>query len=370
MLRRSLIVSASCAALACLGGLRPMPAQAAGGTVTVFNWADYFAPTAFADFHKATGITANLSVYDSEEMMDAKVMAGNTGYDVVVANAEPFLATEVQAGAYQVLDRSKIPNWSNLDPELMAILAKADPGNQHAAIYDWGTIGLGYNVDMVKKYLPDAPTDSWALLFDPKSAKALQKCGINIIDSAAIMTPIALRYLGLDPDSQNPADLKKVETLLKGIRPYMKTISQTTWLADLATGNLCLSVGWNGDVLQASKRAIAAKNGVTINYLLPKEGSIIWFDTYAMPTNAPNADAGYAFINYMLSPAAAAGNSNYTNYANGVPASKAMMRPDLVSDTRVFPPKSDLGRLFLQSPVTPKYERIRTRSWNSFKNAS
>ena len=350
MLRRSLIVSASCAALACLSSLLPMPARAAGGTVTVFNWDNYFAPTAFADFHKATGITANLSVYDSEEMMDAKVMAGNTGYDVVVTNAEPFMATEVQAGAYQVLDRSKIPNWKNLDPDLMAILTKADPGNQHAVIYDWGTIGLGYNVDMVKKYLPNVPTDSWALLFDPKNAKALQKCGINIIDSAAIITPIALKYLGLNPDSQNPADLKKVAELLKGIRPYMKTISQTTWLTDLATGSLCLSVGWNGDVLQTSNRAKAAKNGITIDYLLPKEGSIIWFDTYAMPKTAPDAEAGYAFINYMLSPEAAASNSNYTNYANGVSASKAMMRPDLVNDTRVFPPKSDLSRLFMQAP--------------------
>ncbi|WP_284948226.1 extracellular solute-binding protein [Acidisoma cladoniae] len=370
MLRRFLTVSASCAALACLGGVLTAPAHAAGGTVTVFNWADYFAPSAFSDFQKATGIKANLSVYDSEEMMDAKIMAGNTGYDVVVANAEPYIATEVQAGAYQVLDRSKIPNWKNLDPELMGLLAKADPGNQHAVIYDWGTVGLGYNVALVKKYLPNAPTDSWALLFDPKSAQALQKCGINIIDSSAIMTPIALKYLGLDPDSQNPADLKKVETLLKGIRPYMKTISQTTWLADLATGNLCLSVGWNGDVLQASKRATAAKNGVTINYLLPKEGSIIWFDSYAMPMNAPNADNGYAFINYMLSPEAGANNSNYTNYANGVLASKATMRPDLVNDPRVFPSKDDLSHLFLQTPVTPKYERIRTRTWDAFKNAS
>lgn len=369
MLRRYAIVSAGLALMTCIGGALPSAAQAAG-SVTVFNWADYFAPDAFANFKKATGITANLSVYDSEEMMDAKVMAGNTGYDVVVTNAEPYLATEAQAGAYQVLDRSKIPNWKNLDPQLMAILAKADPGNQHAVIYDWGTVGLGYNVSMVKKLLPNAPTDSWALLFDPANAKALQKCGINIIDSAAIMTPIALKYLGLDPASQNPADLKKVADLLKPIRPYMKTISQTTWLADLATGNLCISVGWNGDVLQASKRATAAKNGVSITYLLPKEGSIIWFDTYAMPNNAPNQDNAYAFINYMLSPEAAADNSNYTNYANGVPASKALMRKDLVDDARVFPPKEDLNRLFMQAPVTPKYERLRTRMWDNFKNAS
>ena len=370
MLRRVAIVSAGFALLASLGSALPSSAQAAGKSVTVFNWADYFAPDAFANFQKATGITANLSVYDSEEMMDAKIMAGNTGFDVVVANAEPYVATESQAGAFQVLDRSKIPNWKNLDPDLMAILAKADPGNQYAAIYDWGTIGLGYNPKMVAKYLPNAPTDSWALLFDPKNAAALQKCGINIIDSAAIMTPIALKYLGLDPDSQNPADLKKVAALLKGIRPYMKTISQTTWLADLATGNLCLSVGWNGDVLQASKRATAAKAGVEVDYVLPKEGSIIWFDTYAMPKNAPNQDEGYAFINYMLSPAAAADNSNYTNYANGVPASKALMRKDLVDDPRVFPSKADVQRLFLQSPVAQHYERLRTRTWENFKNGS
>jgi putrescine transport system substrate-binding protein len=356
--------------LACIGAALPAPAHAAAKSVTVFNWADYFAPDAFANFQKATGITANLSVYDSEEMMDAKIMAGNTGFDVVVANAEPYLATEAQAGAFQELDRSKIPNWKNLDPDLMAILAKADPGNKYAVIYDWGTIGLGYNPTMVAKYLPDAPTDSWALLFDPKNAAALQKCGINIIDSSAIMTPIILKYLGLDPDSQNPDDLKKVAAVLKGIRPYMKTISQTTWLADLATGNLCLSVGWNGDVLPASKRATAAKAGVSVNYVLPKEGSIIWFDTYAMPKDASNQDNGYAFINYMLSPAAAADNSNYTNYANGVPASEALMRKDLVDDPRVFPSKTDVQRLFMQSVVTPRYERLRTRNWENFKNGS
>jgi len=368
MLRRSALVSVSCAMLACIGAALPAPAHAAGKSVIIFNWANYFAPDAFGQFQKATGVTANLSVYDSEEMMDAKVMAGNTGFDVVVANAEPYLASEVQAGAYQELDRSKIPNWKNLDPDLMAILAKADPGNKYAVIYDWGTIGLGYNPAMVAKYLPDAPTDSWALLFDPKNAKALQKCGINILDSAAIMTPIILKYLGLDPTSQNPADLKKVAVVLRGIRPYMKTISQTTWLADLATGNLCLSVGWNGDVLQSSNQATAAKNGIKIDYVLPKEGSIIWFDTYAMPKNAPNQDNGYTFINYMLSPEAAADNSNYTNYANGVPASEALMRKDLVDDPRVFPPKSDVTRLFMQSQVTPKYERLRTHAWENFKN--
>jgi spermidine/putrescine-binding protein len=369
MLRRFVTSAIGCAALGLAALGLSAPAHAAG-SINVFNWADYLGKTTLSDFEQQTGIKANLSYYDSDEMMDAKVMAGHTGYDVVVTGAEPFLAQEIKAGAYMTLDHSKIPNWGNQDPQLLKILETADPGNAHATIYQWGTIGLGYNPIMVKKFAPDAPTNSWGLLFNPVYAKELSKCGINIIDSASYMVPVALKYLGLNPDSQSPADLKKAGALLMAIRPYMKTISQETWLSDMAGGNLCLSVGWNGDVLTTANRAAAAHNGVVVNYVVPKEGSIIWFDTLAIPADAPNPAGALTFLNYMLEPKTIAQCGDYTNFANAVPAAKPFMTKTLVADTRVYPPEDVLQRVFLQTDVSPHYERLRTRVWSEFKNGS
>ncbi len=354
------------AAVAVLGG---GAAAADSLPVNVFNWESYLGPTTIADFTKETGLKANLSYYDSEEMADAKVMTGKTGYDVVVINAEPFLGQEVKANAYRPLDLAKIPNWKNLDPELMKIMAKSDPGNVHAAIYQWGTIGLGYNVDAVAKRIPNAPTDSWALLFDPANVSKLKDCGVNVIDSPAIVVPLALKYLGKEPSSTDPADLAAAQKLLISIRPYLKTINDSSWIADMATGTVCLTIGWNGDVLASANRARDAKNDIKVQYVVPKEGSIIWFDALAVPADSPNPEGAMSFVNYMLEPATIAKCGDTTNYANGVPASQSFMRPEIVKDARIYPAADVIQRLFLQSEVPASYERQRTRTWAAVKAA-
>lgn len=345
-----------------------LPGMAAAQTVNVYNWSDYIGETTIADFTAATGIDVVYDVYDSNEVLEAKLLAGNAGYDVVVPTAIPFLSRQIKAGVYMELDRSKIPNWANLDPELMKLVETADPGNKYSVIYQWGTVGIGYNEAMVKQRLgDDAPVDSWALVFDPQYSSKLADCGISVLDSPTDVVPAALNYLGLDPRSESPDDLQKAEDLLMQLRPNLKYIHSSQYINDLANGNLCVSVGWSGDVVQAATRASEAGNGNTILYSIPKEGAQVWFDMLAIPVDAPDPDSAHAFINYLLDPAVMAKIDDYVAYANAVPASKPLMDPAISGDTSIFPTPEVQAKLWTILESSPDYDRLRTRSWTRFR---
>jgi len=354
-----LATAALCAAAA--------PALAQEKVVNIYNWTDYIGETTLADFTKATGIKTVYDTYDGNEALEAKLLTGNSGYDLVVPTAQPFLSRQIKAGVYAELDRSKIPNWKNLDPALLKLVEGADPGNKHAIIYQWGTVGIGYNVDQVKKRLGDVPLDSYDLVFNPENAKKLKDCGITMLDSPTDILPVVLNYLKLDPNSEKKEDLDKAEAAIMKIRPYLKYLHSSQYINDLAGGNVCVSVGWSGDVNIAKSRAEEAKNGVNIDYIIPKEGTLVWFDMMAMPKDAPHPDEGYAFINFILDPQVMAGIDNAVGYANAVKGARELMNPDIANDPRVFPSEDVMKRLFAAKEASSSYERLRTRTWTRIR---
>jgi putrescine transport system substrate-binding protein len=344
-----------------------LPGVAQAETVNIYNWSDYIGETTLADFTAATGIEAVYDTYDNNEVMEAKLLAGNSGYDIVVPTAQPFLSRQVKAGLYLELDRSKIPNWQNLDPNFMKLVETADPGNAHAIIYQWGTTGLGFNVDEVSKRIADAPTDSLDLIFKPENAAKLADCGITMLDSPTDIIPIALHYLGLDPNSESPEDLQKAQDLLMSIRPYLRYLHSSQHINDLANGNVCLTLGWSGDIGIARTRAEEAGNGIVIDYSIPKEGTVVWFDMMGIPIDAPNPDQAHAFINFILEPKVMAGIDDYVGYGNAVPASWPLMDQEIAKDPRVFPPEETMRRLFAVKESSPDFDRIRTRAWTTIR---
>lgn len=338
------------------------PALAQNKTVNVYNWVDYIGETTLQDFEKATGIKPNYSVFSSLEELEAKLLTGNSGYDVIVPTAEPTLSKLIQAKAVRKLDKSKIPNLKNLDPELSKLVEGTDPGNEYAAIYQWGTIGIGYNAEMVKKAAPDVDMTSWDAIFKPENAAKLAKCGIVFLDSQTDMLPTVYHYLKLDPNSEKAEDLKKVEETMLGIRPHIRAFVDSI-IDPLATGQACVGIGYSGDVFQAAARAEEAKNGATIEYVIPKEGAQVWFDVMAIPVDAPNADAAHAWINHMLEPQTMAGISNFVAYANAVPASWPLMDESVAKNPKIFPPAEVKKNLFTVKQISPRADRDRTRSW-------
>ncbi len=348
-------------------GMFSANAHAEDKVLNIYNWSDYIAKDTVANFEKETGIKVNYDVYDGNETMEAKLMAGSSGYDIVVPTAFPFLDREIKAGVFQKLDRSKIPNYKNLDPELMKRVAAADPGNKYAVIWMWGTTGLGYNVDAVNKRIPNAPTNSYDLLFKPENAAKLKDCGITILDSPTDIMPIALNYLGLNPVSKNPDDLKKAEALMMSIRPYVKYFNSSQYINDLANGDVCLSVGWSGDVFQAQARAEEAKNGVNIAYSIPKEGTMIWFDNMAIPKDAPHPENALKWINFILQPKVEAANSNYVAYANPVPASKEFMDAEVKDNPSIYPSDEVMAKLFAVPAQDAAFIRQQTRIWTAIR---
>ncbi|MFM2043542.1 MAG: putrescine-binding periplasmic protein PotF [Pseudomonadota bacterium] len=342
-------------------------APAAGGQVNVYNWADYIGETTNADFTAATGINVQYDVFTDLETLESKLLVGNSGYDVIVPTAEPTLAKLIQAGAVQKLDKSKIPNIANLDPQLMSLVAKTDPGNEYAVIYQWGTIGLGVNVEKVRELFPDAPMDSWDLLFKPENAAKLAQCGIVILDSATDVLPTVFNYLGLSPTSESSEDLAKVEAAMLAIRPHIKAFVPSV-IDPLATGDACVAFGYSGDVFQAQARAAEAGSTATIDYLIPKEGVQIWFDTAAIPANAPNLDAAHAWINYVLDPKVMAGVSDFVAYANAVPASWPLMNQEIAANEKIFPPADKKARMFTTKQLSQAADRERTRAWTTIES--
>ncbi len=353
-----LALAAAAVLLACGLG----PAQAQEKVVKVYNWSDYIDPQVLEDFTAKTGIKVVYDLFDSNEVLETKLLAGSTGYDLVVPTAY-FLGRQIQAGIFQPLDKSKIPNWQNLDPDLMGKVAKYDPGNEHAFIYMWGTTGLAYNVDKVKARLPDGPTDSWALLFDPDNAKKLADCGIMVLDAPVEVVASALRYLGEDPDSKDPKVLEKGAALLEKIRPYIRKFHSSEYINALANGDICLALGWSGDAGIAKTRAEEAKNGVDIAYTVPKEGALLWFDMLAMPADAPNPDSAYAFLDYLLEPEVMAKISNFVTYPNAVPASYAFIDEAVKGNPSLFPTPEIRANLFTVTSFDQKAQRNLTRLW-------
>lgn len=353
-------------AAACLLLGAALPASAEEQTVNVYNWSDLIGAETLAAFTTATGIKVQYDTYDSDEVLETKLLTGGSGYDVVAPSAT-FLPHQIQAGVLLELDRTKIPNWGNLDPSLLKMVEAADPGNKHAIIFDWGTTGLIINSDAVAKRLPSVPTDSYALLFDPANAAKLQDCGIAVLDSPADVMPIVLKYLGLSPDSEKPEDLAKAKQALLAIRPYLRSIHSSSYLNDLANGSLCAAIGWSGDATIAQARANDAKNGVHLQYIVPKEGTLSWFGMMAIPADAPHPDQAHAFLNYMLEPKVAADFTSSVGYANAVPKSAALMKPEIANDPTTFPPEDVKLRLFPSVTASPAYDRERTRAWTDFK---
>jgi putrescine transport system substrate-binding protein len=342
------------------------PAHAQDKVVNFYNWSDYIDPAVLEQFTKETGIKVQYDVYDSLETLEGKMLAGHSGYDVIVPTAEPTLSRLIAAGALQPLDRSKIPNLKNLDPKLLARVATSDAGNKYAAIYLWGTIGLGTIPDLIKPLAPDAPMDSWKLLLDPANAKRIAPCGITLMDSATDTIPSVLRYLGHSPDSTDAKDLADVEKTLHAIRPYIRTFTSGGAVEALAAGQDCLSMTYSGDVIQAAGRAKEAKQKPVV-YVDPKEFAQLWFDTMAVPKDAPHAAYAMQLINFLLQPAIMAKISNKVSYANAVPGSLPMVDADIKGDTNIYPTAAQMEKFFSVKAPPQAAERLRTRMWARFK---
>jgi putrescine transport system substrate-binding protein len=361
--RRRVLGAALGAGLA-LAGLAEARAQsAAGGSLNIYNWNDYINDETLRRFEAETGIHVRYDVYDANETLDAKLRAGHSGYDLVVPTASPFLALEVKANLFRPLDKSKLKNYANLDPQLMRQLATDDPGDQHAVPWMWGTTGIGYNDVMVRRIMPDAPVDSLKMLFDPAVVSKFQACGVVILDSPTDVIPAALDYLGRDPDSKTKADLDAATDLLMKIRPFVRKWHSSEYINDLANGDACLAFGFSGDIKQAARRAAEAHKSYKVVYSIPKEGSQVWIDTWAIPADAEHADAAERFLDFTLRPDIAALNTNKIGYANAVPASKPLINPAIRDDPTIYPPDDVRKRFYTISAPDRPYQRLRTRAW-------
>ena len=345
-------------------------AAMAGGELRIYNWSDYIAEDTIANFEQETGIKVTYDVFDSNEILEAKMLAGSSGFDLVVPSSN-FLGRQIQVGVFDKLDKSQLANLGNMDPKLMGQLQKVDPDNAHAVPYMWGTTGIGYNVAKVEEVLgTDAPVDSWDLIFDPANLEKLQSCGVTLLDSPDEVIPIVLQYLGKDPNSKDPADYKRnaeAAELLKKIRPYIKQFHSSSYISELADGETCVAMGWSGDVMQAAGRAEEAENGHEILYSIPKEGTNIWFDMMAIPADAPNKANAHKFIDYVMRPQVIADITNYVWYANPNPASMELLDEELRNDESVFPTDATMQNLFLSDITPPKIERLMTRLWSDVK---
>ncbi len=334
--------------------------------LNVYNWSDYIAEDTVASFEKESGIKVNYDVYDGNETLETKLLAGNSGYDIVVPSAS-FMERQIKAGVYQKLDKSKVPNLKNMDADIMQRAALHDPNNEHSVVYMWGTTGIGYNPDKVKKALPNAPVDSWALVYEPENAAKLKGCGIAVLDSASEIFTTVLGYIGKDPNGQSPDDLVQAEAKLLKIRPFIRYIHSSQYINDLANGEICVAVGYSGDILQARDRAAEAGKNVKVEYAVPKEGTMIWFDMMGIPKDAPHPGNAHAFINYVLKPEVTASITDFVNYANANAASFPLVDEGVRTDPGVYPPDEIKAKLYPDLSETPEYTRLLNRSWTKFQ---
>ena len=335
--------------------------------LNIYNWSDYIAEDTIANFEKETGIKVTYDVFDSNELLENKLVAGNTGYDIVVPSLQ-YLSRQVQAGVFQPLDKSKLTNWSHLDPELMKRMATLDADNAHAVNWLWGTTGIGYNEAKVKEALGEgAPVDSWDLVFKPENISKLQGCGVAFLDTPGELIPIALNYLGEDPNSFDEKVIAKGQALLSSVRPHVTEFNSSEYINELANGDICVAVGWSGDVLQAAARAEEAKNGIVVKYSLPKEGGPMWFDMMAIPKDAKHPKNAHLFLDYILRPDVMAGISNYVAYANANKDSTPLVDKAILENPSVYPPPAVMQKLFTFAVLPPEVDRNYTRFWTKLK---
>jgi putrescine transport system substrate-binding protein len=363
-MRRAFVIAAITAVVGIIGAV---PAAAQNRVVNVYNWSDYINPQVLEQFTRQTGIKVQYDTFDANETLETKLLAGKSGYDVVVPTAY-FLERQIKAGVFRKLDKSKLPNLVNVWPEIAKRLAGYDPGNQYGVNYMWGTTGIGYNVKAMHERLgPDAKIDSWDVVFKPELISKFKDCGVHMLDSADDILPAALHYLGLDPNSTKPEDLARAAGLMQKIRPAVRKFHSSEYLNALASGEICLVVGWSGDIKQAKNRAREAKNGVEIAYAIPKEGAQMWFDNLAIPKDAPHPEAAYAFINFMLDPRVAAKNSDMIDYANGNLASQKYIDKKVLNDPSVYPDEAMMAKLYTVSARNPRAQRLINRIWTRIK---
>ena len=334
--------------------------------VNVYNWSDYVDPKVLEDFTKETGIKVVYDTYDNNEIVETKLLAGKSGYDIVVPSG-PFLQRLIEQKVFLPIDRAKAPELKNAWPDIEKRLQAFDPGNKFAVNYMWGTTGIGYNVKKVKERLGNTPVDSWDIILKPENISKLKDCGVMMLDAPEDIYPGVLRSLGLDPDSKKQADYQKATDALMKVRGNVKKFHSSEYINALANGDICLVVGYSGDILQAKKRAEEAKNGVEVAYAIPKEGALMWFDSMAIPADAPNKDHALAFINFMMKPEIAARNSDFVSYASGNLPAKALVKAEIANNPGIYPNADVMARLFTNSSPDEKLQKQITRMWTRVK---
>jgi putrescine transport system substrate-binding protein len=375
------VIAAATVSLALAGcGGRDADAPAAGAPATdggagapasadrvlnVYNWSDYIDPQVLEDFRKETGIEVHYDVFDSNEVLETKLLTGHSGYDVVVPSAY-FLERQVAAGVFRKIDASRLSGLANLDPEIVRQAARHDPGNEHSVVYMWGTTGIGYDAAKVRQVMPDAPVDSWKLVFDPAVVAKFAGCGVAVLDDPTDMVATALLYLGKDPNSESADDLAAAEALLLKIRPHLRTIHSSQYIDQLAGGELCVAVGYSGDILQARDRAEEAGRPIDIEYSIPREGALMWFDTLAIPADAPHPHEAHAFIDFLLRPEVAAANSNFVNYATANAKASSLVNEELRNDPGIYPTPDVKARLQPNLAKSAEFTRALNRTWTRF----
>ncbi len=332
----------------------------------VYNWSDYIGETTIADFEAKTGIKVTYDVFDSNEVLETKLLSGNTGYDIVVPSST-FLQRQIQAGVFRKLDKRKLPNLANMNLEIMKLVAEQDPGNEHSIVYMWGTTGIGYNRELVKKALGTDTIDGWEAVFDPAIAQKLAKCGITMLDSATDVVESALIYLGRDPNSEDRADLAAAEELLTKVRPYARYFHSSQYINDLATGEICVSLGWSGDIIQARDRAAEAEALLDIAYAIPKQGAMLWFDMMAIPADAPNPDNAHAFLNFLMEPEVIAGVSNHVAFANANAAALQFVDYEVKNDPSIYPTSEVMKNLHPDIVESQEFSRDLNRAWTRIR---
>ena len=335
--------------------------------LNIYNWSDYIAEDTIEKFEAETGIKVTYDVFDSNEVLEAKLLAGSSGYDLVVPSAS-FMARQIQAGVFSKLDKSKLPNLSNLDETIMGNVQEYDPGNEHAVVYLWGTTGIGYNEEKIKERLgDDAPTDSWDLVFNPDVVSKLADCGVSVLDAPTEVIPAAMNYLGIDPKSKNPEDFKKAADLLTQVKPHLRYFHSSQYINDLANGDTCVAVGWSGDIFQARDRADEAENGNTISYVIPKEGALSWFDMLAIPADAKHPENAHKFIDFVMSAQITADITNYVWYASANKPAIELIEAEILEDPGIFPPEDVKKKLWVAPVYESKADRAINREWTRIK---
>ena len=346
--------------------LAAAPTRAEELQLNVYNFTDYIGHDTIAEFEAQTGIKVVYDTYDSDAAVEAKVMAGGSGYDIVSTSTD-FFSRQIKAGVYQPLDKSKLPNWKNLDPHILAIEAAFDPGNAYAMPYLRGLNGFTYNVAMIKARMPDAPVDSLDMLFKPEIVAKFADCGVTFLDSAEDVIQLALNYLHLDPNTTKPEDFKAAEALLKTVRPYIRNFDSAEYMNELPNKELCIAMSWSGDYATAKARAKAAGVDVDLAFTVPKEGANGWYDAFLIPKGAPHPEAAHKFLNFMLEPKVIAETTNEIHYGNDNLAANAFVDPEILNDPAIYPTPAVQERLYSNLEVSANTERLRTRAWTRIK---